>query len=385
MATTNGTNGSSGVNPLGLSAADLAAMDIETALMAVQTQRANLLESQLKDQMQAVRERNEQINALNDILAKVRTVRPSGDSTKTANTSSGGSVQVPITGTSNVIDQGALKEAQDELKRLEDLKAGKITTTTGGTAGSGYLTLPSNFKPTAVKGSTAEPYAKALSDFIDDRAKGNYGSGLTSHGAEVNGFLAYYSANKALIDAKYSNPAFSVGFTANSDEGDMLAAFASNANLRTEYESYLRLAVQGGGTAAAPGTKIIDTSTPAPTTTTTTTTNIPSDIDAQIKAQQDKIKDLQAGKQVSGTTFTSKTLDQALAFYGFQSGNLTQTQFDQLIQTISSRIDGLNSTQQLDMLRLQSLTNKRNEAFDIMTNFIKKMQDSRSSIVGNMR
>jgi len=39
----------------------------------------------------------------------------------------------------------------------------------------------------------------------------------------------------------------------------------------------------------------------------------------------------------------------------------------------------------MDMLRLQSLSNKRNEAFDVMTNFIKKMQDSRSSIIGNMR
>ena len=37
------------------------------------------------------------------------------------------------------------------------------------------------------------------------------------------------------------------------------------------------------------------------------------------------------------------------------------------------------------MLRLQSLTGKRNEAFDVMTNFLKKMQESRSSIIGNMR
>ncbi|WP_255176199.1 hypothetical protein [Bordetella genomosp. 5] len=48
-------------------------------------------------------------------------------------------------------------------------------------------------------------------------------------------------------------------------------------------------------------------------------------------------------------------------------------------------IDSLSNSQQMDMLRLQSLSNKRNEAFDVMTNFIKKMQDNRSSIVGNMR
>lgn len=50
-----------------------------------------------------------------------------------------------------------------------------------------------------------------------------------------------------------------------------------------------------------------------------------------------------------------------------------------------SEVDALNNAQQMDMLRLQSLSNKRNEAFDLMTNFIKKMQDSRSSIIGNMR
>ena len=37
------------------------------------------------------------------------------------------------------------------------------------------------------------------------------------------------------------------------------------------------------------------------------------------------------------------------------------------------------------MLRLQSPSSKRNEAFETMTNFIKKMQDNRNSIIGNMR
>jgi len=50
-----------------------------------------------------------------------------------------------------------------------------------------------------------------------------------------------------------------------------------------------------------------------------------------------------------------------------------------------AQIDALSNSQQMDMLRLQSLSNKRNEAFDVMTNFIKKMQDSRSSIIANMR
>lgn len=72
-------------------------------------------------------------------------------------------------------------------------------------------------------------------------------------------------------------------------------------------------------------------------------------------------------------------------YHGGLGGNTTKGQLDGAIQQIKSQIDSASNSQQMDMLRLQSLSNKRNEAFDLMTNFIKKMQDSRSSILGNMR
>lgn len=62
-----------------------------------------------------------------------------------------------------------------------------------------------------------------------------------------------------------------------------------------------------------------------------------------------------------------------------------QKTFDAWAEQIKGKIDSMNSSQQMDMLRMQSLTNKRNEAFDLMTNFIKKMADGRSSVLGNMR
>lgn len=65
--------------------------------------------------------------------------------------------------------------------------------------------------------------------------------------------------------------------------------------------------------------------------------------------------------------------------------NTPKSAIDGAIAKIKGNIDSLSNTQQMDMLRLQSLSNKRNEAFDLMTNFIKKMQDNRSSILGNMR
>jgi len=72
-------------------------------------------------------------------------------------------------------------------------------------------------------------------------------------------------------------------------------------------------------------------------------------------------------------------------YVGGCGGSTTKGQLDGAIQQLKSQIDSLSNSQQMDMLRLQSLSNKRNEAFETMTNFIKKMQDSRSSIIGNMR
>ncbi len=67
------------------------------------------------------------------------------------------------------------------------------------------------------------------------------------------------------------------------------------------------------------------------------------------------------------------------------NGSVTKAQLDGAAQQIKAQIDSMSNSQQMDMLRLQSLSNKRNEAFETMTNFIKKMQDNRSAIIGNMR
>ena len=63
----------------------------------------------------------------------------------------------------------------------------------------------------------------------------------------------------------------------------------------------------------------------------------------------------------------------------------TKGDIDTAITKVKGMVDAAGNSQQMDMLRLQSMSNKRNEAFDVMTNFVKKMQESRSSIIGNMR
>jgi hypothetical protein len=62
----------------------------------------------------------------------------------------------------------------------------------------------------------------------------------------------------------------------------------------------------------------------------------------------------------------------------------TRAKAEAYIKGQQSQIDALGNTQQMDMLRLQSLSNKRNEAFEIMTNFMKKLADSRSGIISKM-
>ena len=58
---------------------------------------------------------------------------------------------------------------------------------------------------------------------------------------------------------------------------------------------------------------------------------------------------------------------------------------DKQITELKNQMDSQSNSQQMEMLCLQSMSNKCNEAFDTMTSFIKKMQDSRSSIINSMR
>ncbi|MED4731571.1 hypothetical protein P9597_26245 [Aneurinibacillus migulanus] len=61
--------------------------------------------------------------------------------------------------------------------------------------------------------------------------------------------------------------------------------------------------------------------------------------------------------------------------------DLSNMDIETALQLVQSQRSQLLDSQ----LKNQNLSNKRNEAFDVMTNFLKKMQDSRSSIIGNMR
>ncbi|WP_428425236.1 hypothetical protein [Pararhizobium sp.] len=91
-----------------------------------------------------------------------------------------------------------------------------------------------------------------------------------------------------------------------------------------------------------------------------------------------------AGKP-DGPTWAEKLQEFGVKADANGNGALDKAEIDSAVQHVKGQLDAAGNSQHMDMLRLQSLSNKRNEAFDVMTNFVKKMQDSRSSIIGNMR
>ncbi len=86
----------------------------------------------------------------------------------------------------------------------------------------------------------------------------------------------------------------------------------------------------------------------------------------------------------------SKAIPPAYAAWAAQYGidttdNTKQAGWDKMIEHLKAFIDSQNSSSQLDMIRLQTLMNKRNQSFDTMTNVLSKMAKSRDSIISNFR
>ncbi len=66
-------------------------------------------------------------------------------------------------------------------------------------------------------------------------------------------------------------------------------------------------------------------------------------------------------------------------------GSLTKGELLGGIQQLKTQIDSLGNNQQTEMIRLQSLTTKRNESFEIISSFLAKIAGVNEKILGNMR
>lgn len=63
---------------------------------------------------------------------------------------------------------------------------------------------------------------------------------------------------------------------------------------------------------------------------------------------------------------------------------VTVSELKAIATDIKSQIDAASNSQQAEMLRLQSLTNKRNEAYEMISSMMKKVQDNNSAILRNL-
>lgn len=63
---------------------------------------------------------------------------------------------------------------------------------------------------------------------------------------------------------------------------------------------------------------------------------------------------------------------------------VTIAELKSIATTIKSQIDGTVNSQQLEMLRLQSLLRKRHEAYDMVSSMMKAVRDNNSAIVRNL-
>ncbi|KQO34040.1 hypothetical protein ASF19_24585 [Acidovorax sp. Leaf84] len=77
-------------------------MDLETAMMAVQSNRANLLETQLKDQISSVQAKNDQISKMNQLLGSLNKAAAMFGSDAKADTRIDGNSQFANGGAYNV-------------------------------------------------------------------------------------------------------------------------------------------------------------------------------------------------------------------------------------------------------------------------------------------
>lgn len=84
---------------------------------------------------------------------------------------------------------------------------------------------------------------------------------------------------------------------------------------------------------------------------------------------------------------TATPLKEADITHAFTSavGQDRVTQGLLLAEVIKVSAESAQNSQSAEMLQLSSLTNQRNEAFDIMTRYLEKIQQSKSSIIGNLR
>jgi hypothetical protein len=282
----------------------LEGLDLESMLMAVQTNRVNLLDQQLKDQMGAVQNRNNRISELN--------VGMNGMNKALVN------VGTEATDTLTGENLTAFRNAAPKL--VNPAYAGANATTFEGLTADGKFDGVTPKTVNDVKDIIAA--FKAMGTPLPDALKAIEADGL----------------------------AVAAGRAKFTEGSKLVAAWTGQAKNMFNPFMFAENKIREGNDMKADGQALIDKGARSLT---------PDELTAAMDACQS------ANMMADPDAVSVKTRAGAEVYIKSQQGH----------------IDALGNTQQMDMLRLQSLSNKRNEAFEIMTNFMKKLADSRSGII----
>ena len=87
---------------------------------------------------------------------------------------------------------------------------------------------------------------------------------------------------------------------------------------------------------------------------------------------------------VSFTANTVKALKACGQSYSAGSHSLTKRKVEELVQLVKSKIDSCNNQSQTDMTRLQSLVDRRDQAFSAATEMMTNVSDTRGNLISNL-
>lgn len=77
-------------------------------------------------------------------------------------------------------------------------------------------------------------------------------------------------------------------------------------------------------------------------------------------------------------------LENVFGTLNFSRLDMTKAEVEEWLQKVKSKIDALNNEAQKDMTRLESLVNRRDEAFSTASDLMSKIGDTRSNAIRNM-
>ena len=77
-------------------------------------------------------------------------------------------------------------------------------------------------------------------------------------------------------------------------------------------------------------------------------------------------------------------LKQVFGSLDFSLLNMTKYEVEEWLQKVKSKIDALNNEGQKDMTRLQSIVDRRDEAFSTASDLMSEISDTRANLIRNM-